>query len=186
MTVSPAAAASEKPAASDASAFEKTTAAAGEPRESEPSAEPDTTQALTTEPEPTNEPTEAPVTEPDEEPTSDADQTTLSGRADNPGKASPYAPRRNYAAMLYAAKQNNAYGWLRLQGRDYVQDDRANTNGIEIGEKLGETGDFAGNLDSLGLAGDMFSIEGETDQNRLLLQTADGRKLIFVSVGDAN
>ena len=137
--------------------------------------------ASTTEP---TEPTAPEPTEPGDEPPTETTTYGTSDRETSTRMLTPGGPNKDLAERWEAAVEDNAYGWLRYQGRNYVQGKRA-AREVETGEKLGDAGDFEGNLELLGLAGEVFRIADESNGDCLLLKTSAGRNLIFVPVPDA-
>lgn len=125
---------------------------------------------LTTEP---TEPSEAPVTDPTRSILSTTEQGTR--------RLSPGAPSYNAEGVLRAALEDNAFAWIKYNDRYYIHDRWTNADDLEPGEMIGEADELEGNLELLGLSGEVFSArqDGE-DASCLLLKTSDGQNMAFV------
>ena len=95
--------------------------------------------------------------------------TTLSGAASYNG-----------SAMLQAAIEKNVCGWIRYNGAYYLQDDWSNGNTIENCELIGSSSSVEGNLQRLGLTGDVFLVTDGNYSGCLLLRTDAGRNIVFI------
>ncbi|MBQ7639240.1 MAG: hypothetical protein IJS90_10110 [Clostridia bacterium] len=138
-----------------------------------PIIERDTTNPPETNPEPVTQKADD-LTDP---PTStEAEPTTLSG-----------APSYSGSKRLKAAIEDNVCGWIRYNGTYYLQDGWSNGNTIDLCEPIGSSYAEEGNLEQLGLTGEVFFVADDDNYaGCLLLKTDSGRNIVFIPVPESD
>ena len=131
--------------------------------------------------------TAPPITDP-ESVTSKADDSSDIPTSTGAASASPSgAQSYNGPLRLQAAMEENVCGWIKYNGAYYLQDDWSNGNTIEHCEPVGSSSAIEGNLERLGLTGEVFLVA--VDDNYagcLLLKTDTGRSIVFIPVPEAD
>ena len=182
---------STKPTASSPGSGEPTTTGPDESGQTEPMNGPEPAIGPGGDKEPTtdsSEPSMQALDEPGEEPVTETTRRPISDKEQTTRRRASAAPSYNAEEMLRAAMEENAYGWIKYNGHYYVHDKWTNADDLEPAEQIGEAETLEGNLELLGLSGDVYLTENGEEDGCLLLKTSDGQKMVFIlnPAGDNN
>ena len=84
--------------------------------------------------------------------------------------------------VLKNAIENNTYGWVKVDGKYYIEDDWSSAYGVKTGEKIGHSSAIEGNLEIFGIVGEIYYLEDENYQGCLMIKSQTGRDIIFVPI----
>ncbi|MBQ7654013.1 MAG: hypothetical protein IJS17_02965 [Clostridia bacterium] len=84
--------------------------------------------------------------------------------------------------VLKNAIENNTCGWVKVDGKYFVEDDWSSAYGVKTGEKAGHSSAVEGNLEALGIVGEIYYLDDENYQGCLMVKSKTARDIIFVPI----